>query len=105
MSVDPESTPTEEHGAAEDPRWLDRPGAVDKIIWALCILSAATVFAGYLKLTPIFQRIEVQTMSVHGIRVLRIVLLLFMVVMPAKNYMNQWRMYFRRFLSWILSLI
>ena len=45
MSVDPESTPTEEHGAAEDPRWLDRPGAVDKIIWALCILSAATVFA------------------------------------------------------------
>ena len=45
MSVDPESTPTEEDGAAEDPRWLDRPGAVDKIIWALCILSAATVFA------------------------------------------------------------
>ena len=43
--MDPESTPTNDHAATDDPRWLDRPGAVDKIIWALCIASALTVFA------------------------------------------------------------
>ena len=43
--MDPESTPTNDHAATDDPRWLDQPGAVDKIIWALCIASALTVFA------------------------------------------------------------
>lgn len=42
----PESSVTSaSHDATDDPRWLDRPGAVNKIIWALCIASALTVLA------------------------------------------------------------
>lgn len=33
------------HGPSGDDRWLGRPGSVDKIVWALCGLSAATVLA------------------------------------------------------------
>ena len=43
-AVETQETP-DASGATDDPRWLDQPGAVDKIIWTLCALSAATVFA------------------------------------------------------------
>ena len=44
--MDPESN-GHDHGteATDDPRWLDQPGAVNKIIWALCIVSGLTVVA------------------------------------------------------------
>ena len=47
-SETPEGSGTSQaHVATDDPRWLDQPGAVDKIIWALCIVSALTVVADF----------------------------------------------------------
>lgn len=54
MSMDPETpnagaTPGE-HAAdhpTDDPRWLDQPGSVDKIVWALVAVSAASVLADF----------------------------------------------------------
>ena len=33
--------------ASSDERWLDRPGSVDRLIWLLIGLSAATVVADF----------------------------------------------------------
>lgn len=45
---DPETTDAAHTaGASEDERWLDRPGSVDRIIWMLILLSAASVAADF----------------------------------------------------------
>ena len=50
MSLDePTERPPQpdESEATTDERWLDRPGSVDRIIWVLIALSAATVAADF----------------------------------------------------------
>ena len=49
MSTDklPQTDTTNAPEAPEDERWLDRPGSVDRLIWLLILLSAATVAADF----------------------------------------------------------
>lgn len=49
MSIEqpPQPDVTDAPDALKDDRWLDRPGSVDRIIWLLVFLSAATVAADF----------------------------------------------------------